>query len=127
MRQVHAVGLYGPRGAGVAEHLDYDTHLAAGQSPNPIPGSVMDRVDIITGMLIVAVSSQMTILIAVSGTFRNAYGAVGGYIAGSKEFVDMISSYASEFIITTSLPPTTVTGAQAGVVYQLKYLGSQLK
>lgn len=47
--QVHAVGLYGPRGAGVAEHLDYDAHLAAGQSPDPIPGSVMDRVDIITG------------------------------------------------------------------------------
>jgi 5-aminolevulinate synthase len=41
--------LYGPRGAGVAEHLDYDMHKAAGQSPDPIPGSVMDRVDIITG------------------------------------------------------------------------------
>lgn len=47
--QVHAVGLYGPRGAGVAEHLDFDAHVAAGDSPHGIQGSVMDRVDIITG------------------------------------------------------------------------------
>lgn len=48
-KKVHAVGLYGPRGAGVAEHLDYEAHRAAGNSPLPIKGSVMDRVDIITG------------------------------------------------------------------------------
>ena len=73
-------------------------------------------------------SSRMTILIAVSGTSGKEYGAVGGYIAGSKEFVDMISSYAPELIITTSLPPATVIGAKANVVYQLNYLGgSQLK
>lgn len=46
---MHAVGLYGPRGAGVAEHLDYDAHKVAGESPDPLPGSIMDRVDIITG------------------------------------------------------------------------------
>ncbi|KAJ3556679.1 hypothetical protein NP233_g11924 [Leucocoprinus birnbaumii] len=108
--EVHAVGLYGPRGAGVAEHLDYEAHLAAGQSRDPIPGSVMDRVDIITG------------------TLGKAYGAVGGYIAGSEEFVDMIRSYAPGFIFTTSLPPATVAGARASVVYQSEYLGDrQLK
>jgi len=48
--EVHAVGLYGPRGAGVAEHLDYEAHKRAGNSPTPVKGSVMDRVDIITGI-----------------------------------------------------------------------------
>jgi len=108
--EVHAVGLYGPRGAGVAEHLDYEAQKLAGDSPAPIKGSVMDRVDIITG------------------TLGKAYGTVGGYIAGSRNFVDMIRSYAPGFIFTTSLPPATVAGARASVVYQKEYVGDrQLK
>ncbi|KAG6832918.1 mitochondrial 5-aminolevulinate synthase [Tricholoma furcatifolium] len=108
--EVHAVGLYGPRGAGVAEHLDYNAHKAAGESPHAIPGSVMDRIDIITG------------------TLGKAYGAVGGYIAGSEDFVDMIRSYAPGFIFTTSLPPATVAGARASVAYQKAFVGDrQLK
>ncbi|KAG5720762.1 hypothetical protein E4T56_gene16939 [Termitomyces sp. T112] len=108
--EVHAVGLYGPRGAGVAEHLDYHAHKAAGESPDAIPGSIMDRVDIITG------------------TLGKAYGAVGGYIAGSDDFVDMIRSYAPGFIFTTSLPPAVVAGARASVAYQKAYVGDrQLK
>ncbi|TEB35396.1 5-aminolevulinate synthase [Coprinellus micaceus] len=108
--EVHAVGLYGPRGAGVAEHLDYEAHKAAGQSGAAIPNSVMDRVDIITG------------------TLGKAYGAVGGYIAGSEEFVDMVRSYAPGFIFTTSLPPATIAGARASVSYQKHYVGDrQLK
>ncbi|KAI0269210.1 5-aminolevulinate synthase [Gloeopeniophorella convolvens] len=105
--EVHAVGLYGPRGAGVAEHLDYEAHKAAGQSPEPIPGTVMDRIDIITG------------------TLGKAYGAVGGYIAGSAKFIDTIRSYAPGFIFTTSLPPVTVAGAHASIVYQKTYNGDR--
>jgi 5-aminolevulinate synthase len=124
--QVHAVGLYGPRGAGVAEHLDYDAQKAVGESREPIKGSVMDRVDIITGIVITAL--HRLFLTSLTGTLGKAYGAVGGYIAGSDDFVDMIRSYAPGFIFTTSLPPATVAGARASVAYQKTHIGDrQLK
>jgi len=40
----------------------------------------------------------------------------------------MIRSYAPGFIFTTSLPPATIAGARASVVYQKNYIGDrQLK
>lgn len=92
--EVHAVGMYGPRGAGVAEHLDWDTQAAGG---NPGYKTIMDRIDIITG------------------TLGKAYGNVGGYIAGSNRFVDVIRSFAPQFIFSTTLPPSVLTGAKTAI------------
>jgi 5-aminolevulinate synthase len=100
--EVHAVGMYGPHGAGVAEHLDYDAHKAG--KPK---GTVQDRVDIITG------------------TLGKAYGCVGGYIAGSAKLVDTIRSLAPGFIFTTSLPPATMAGAKTAIEYQASYQGDR--
>ncbi|KAI8137910.1 pyridoxal phosphate-dependent transferase [Fennellomyces sp. T-0311] len=94
--EVHAVGMYGPRGAGVAEHLDFDLNAA---HPTMGNGSIVDEIDIITG------------------TLGKAYGVVGGYIAASASLVDMIRSYAPGFIFTTSLPPAVVSGAMQSVKY----------
>ncbi|KAJ9150711.1 5-aminolevulinate synthase [Pleurostoma richardsiae] len=100
--EVHAVGMYGPHGAGVAEHLDFEAH----KQGHP-KGTIMDRIDIITG------------------TLGKAYGCVGGYIAGSAKFVDMIRSLAPGFIFTTSLPPATMAGAKAAIEYQMEYNGDR--
>ena len=100
--EVHAVGMYGPHGAGVAEHLDYEAHIAG--KPK---GTVMDRIDIITG------------------TLGKAYGCVGGYIAGSARLVDTIRSLAPGFIFTTSLPPATMAGAKTAIEYQMEYQGDR--
>ncbi|KAG7528174.1 hypothetical protein FFLO_06367 [Filobasidium floriforme] len=105
--EVHAVGMYGPGGAGVAEHLDFEAHHATNQSELPVKGSVQDRIDIITG------------------TLGKAYGVVGGYIAASADLVDVIRSYAPGFIFTTSLPPAIVAGAQASIAYQREYMGDR--
>ena len=100
--EVHAVGMYGPHGAGVAEHLDYEAHLA--RRPQ---GTIMERIDIITG------------------TLGKAYGCVGGYIAGSAQMVDTIRSLAPGFIFTTSLPPATMAGAKTAIEYQKEYQGDR--
>jgi 5-aminolevulinate synthase len=100
--EVHAVGMYGPHGAGVAEHLDYEAHKAGRPE-----GTVQDRIDIITG------------------TLGKAYGCVGGYIAGSAKFVDTIRSLAPGFIFTTSLPPATMAGAKTAIEYQANYQGDR--
>ncbi|KAF8331098.1 pyridoxal phosphate-dependent transferase [Cantharellus anzutake] len=105
--EVHAVGMYGPRGAGVAEHLDFEAHGVLGQSGEPVKGGAMDKCDIITG------------------TLGKAFGVVGGYIAGSAHLVDMIRSYAPGFIFTTSLPPHTVAGAQASIAYQKEHVNDR--
>ncbi|KAJ5470649.1 hypothetical protein N7530_008006 [Penicillium desertorum] len=99
--EVHAVGMYGPHGAGVAEHLDYDVYASRDTaSPQSTKGTVQDRIDIITG------------------TLGKAYGCVGGYIAGSAAMVDTIRSLAPGFIFTTSLPPATMAGADTAIQYQ---------
>ncbi|KAI0198180.1 5-aminolevulinate synthase [Astrocystis sublimbata] len=96
--EVHAVGLYGHRGAGVAEHMDYAAHKS-GQY-NGTQRSLMDRIDV------------------VSGTVGKAFGTMGGYIAGSAAFIDMIRSVARGFIFTTTQSPSVMAGALAAVQYQ---------
>ncbi|EED11429.1 2-amino-3-ketobutyrate coenzyme A ligase, putative [Talaromyces stipitatus ATCC 10500] len=97
--EVHAVGMYGPHGAGVAEHLDFDAH----RNYSGKGGTILDRIDII------------------SGTFGKAFGCIGGYIAGDAELIDFIRSYAPNFIFTTSLPPADMAGAAAAITYQIEY------
>lgn len=53
----------------------------------------------------------------IEGGLGKAYGVVGGFVTGGKEMVDVVRSYGSGFIFTTSLPPVNAAGALASVRY----------
>lgn len=105
--EVHAVGMYGPHGGGVAEHLDFEEHLKAGI--NSIrKDSVMNRVDMVTG------------------TLGKAFGVVGGYVTGKRDLIDWFRSYAPGFIFTTSLPPAVMAGAAVSIRHQRLTIADRL-
>lgn len=105
--EVHAVGMYGPHGAGVAEHLDFDAHLKSGIA-SPQTQTVMNRVDMVTG------------------TLGKAYGTVGGYITGKANLIDWFRSFAPGFIFTTTLPPSIMAGSSASIRYQRSTLQDRI-
>ncbi|KAK6462588.1 5-aminolevulinate synthase mitochondrial precursor [Scheffersomyces coipomensis] len=105
--EVHAVGMYGPHGAGVAEHLNFDAQLKSGMNKVNTE-TVMNRIDMVTG------------------TLGKAFGTVGGYVTGKAKLIDWFRSYAPGFIFTTTLPPAIMAGSSTSIRYQRSTLNDRI-
>ncbi|MCI5065182.1 5-aminolevulinate synthase [bacterium] len=51
----------------------------------------------------------------IQGGLGKGYGVVGGFVTGSRAVIDVIRSYGTGFIFTTSLPPVIAAGATASI------------
>ncbi|GMV98499.1 MAG: 2-amino-3-ketobutyrate coenzyme A ligase [Phycisphaerae bacterium] len=49
------------------------------------------------------------------GTLSKALGGIGGYVAGSRELIDLLINVAGPFIFTTALPPAACAAAAAAL------------
>ena len=45
------------------------------------------------------------------GTLGKALGSVGGFVAGSRDLIDVLARHARSFLFTTSLPPAAAAAA----------------
>lgn len=100
--EVHAVGLYGPTGAGIASHLDSLQDSQNYFKAETSPRSLTSRLDVVVGAL------------------GKGFGTMGGYVAGSEALCDMVRSIGLGFIFTTAQPPPIMAGAKAAIDYQAR-------
>lgn len=51
----------------------------------------------------------------IMGSLSKAVGSIGGFIAGSQQFIDFLKNKARHFIYTTALPPAVCAASLAGL------------
>jgi 8-amino-7-oxononanoate synthase len=64
------------------------------------------------GLELAGVEGRVDFLV---GTLSKALGGLGGFAAGSREFVDLLRNSARSFIYTTALPATVCAAASAAI------------
>jgi len=98
--EAHALGVLGPTGAGLAETLACGSRLNA---PSANPQSAIRN-------------PQWPLAVTASvGTLSKALGGVGGFVAASRDVIELLVNRARPFIYTTALPAAACEAARAAL------------
>jgi 8-amino-7-oxononanoate synthase len=119
--EAHALGVLGPTGAGLAETLP-QSYLAPGEytgggaatgaSAAPLP--VYSRGAKYSGDS-PAAKYESSVVTASVGTLSKALGGVGGFVAASRDVIELLVNRARPFIYTTALPAAACEAARAAL------------
>ncbi len=116
--EAHAIGVLGATGAGLAEEVFGSEHGAPSDSRSH-PANVLRggppgpprRHDSARPVRAARESLLPTLFVRV-GTLSKALGGVGGFVAASREVIDLLVNRARPFIYTTALPAAACEAAR---------------
>jgi 7-keto-8-aminopelargonate synthetase-like enzyme len=101
--EAHATGVLGEHGRGALEH--FGIRGAGRQECLPHQGDASSGVG----------QAFLPANLIVMGTFSKALGSLGGYVAGSRDLIDLLLNKARSFIYTTALPPAVCAASIAAL------------
>ncbi len=109
--EAHATGVLGANGRGAAEHFGLHARRLADGGQECPPHQSEDE----TAPVAPAFSSSAPNDLIVMGTLSKAAGSLGGYVAGSRDLIDLLVNKARSFIYTTALPPAVCGASMAAL------------
>ena len=108
--EAHALGVLGPTGAGLVEAL---SHLAPREHTG---GGAREDVPSAVGPPVYSPGAKWADAVTVSvGTLSKALGGIGGFVAASRDLVELLVNRARPFIYTTALPAAACEAARAAL------------
>jgi 8-amino-7-oxononanoate synthase len=108
--EAHALGVLGPTGAGLVEAL---SHLAPREHTG---GGAREDGPSAVGPPVYSPGAKWADAVTASvGTLSKALGGIGGFVAGSRDLVDLLVNRARPFIYTTALPAAACEAARAAL------------
>jgi 8-amino-7-oxononanoate synthase len=108
--EAHALGVLGPTGAGLVEAL---SHLAPREHTG---GGAREDVPSAVGPPVYSPGAKWADAVTVSvGTLSKALGGIGGFVAASRDVVELLVNRARPFLYTTALPAAACEAARAAL------------
>ncbi|MBE3099824.1 MAG: 8-amino-7-oxononanoate synthase [Planctomycetes bacterium] len=108
--EAHALGVLGPTGAGLVEAL---SHLAPGEYTG---GGAREDAPSAVGPPVYSPGAKWADAVTARvGTLSKALGGIGGFVAASRDVVELLVNRARPFIYTTALPAAACEAARAAL------------